>query len=407
MGKDTTIISDLRIFFSKNDTSRAISSIMGVMEYIKIRSGQIGVTKKANCKLTALQVFNLLVLFPFFMVKNASSFAFSSLGRLFMCEKDMFYRFMNDGNVNWRSLLYSMSQQLVKCIRKQSTRSSADPVCLIIDDTDAPKTGVRTELIGRVWSHVLQKSILGYKCLTLMLSDGCSQMFIDFSLHGEQGKNKEKVQGLTAGQRKARFSKDYKGQAVQERVDEYLRKKTETAIGMITNAIKRGFPVRLHPCRQLVHEYRPRQVRGHTAHQVPFARNGQAREHEVRHRVWVLECQPDNKSSQEGQTLQVLPHTQMYILPNRRAACGEEGKAVLLQARKERRVERPAHHGQVHHIPQGIQALCQTLGHRSGLQGLQVAAQPRKMPVAVFLCTDSKLHPDLDAVQHPMYGKEV
>ena len=88
---------------------------------------------------------------------------------------------------------------------------------------------------------MLQKSILGYKCLTLMLSDGCSQMFIDFSLHGEQGKNKEKVQGLTAGQRKARFSKDYKGQAVQERVDEYLRKKTETAIGMIKNAIKRGF----------------------------------------------------------------------------------------------------------------------------------------------------------------------
>ena len=112
MGKDTTIISDLRIFFSKNDTSRAISSIMGVMEHIKIRSRQIGVTKKANCKLTALQVFNLLVLFPFFMVKNASSFAFSSLGRLFLCEKDMSYRFMNDGNVNWRSLLYSMAPSI-------------------------------------------------------------------------------------------------------------------------------------------------------------------------------------------------------------------------------------------------------------------------------------------------------
>ena len=38
----------------------------------------------------------------------------------------------------------------------------------------------------------------GYKCLTMMLSDGVSQLFLDFSLHGEEGKDKQKVQGLTA-----------------------------------------------------------------------------------------------------------------------------------------------------------------------------------------------------------------
>lgn len=63
------------------------------------------------------------------------------------------------------------------------------PFCLIIDDTDAPKTGMRTELIGRIWSYVHQKSILGYKCLTMMLSNGVSQLLLDFSLHGEEGKD--------------------------------------------------------------------------------------------------------------------------------------------------------------------------------------------------------------------------
>ena len=241
MGKDTTIFSDLRSFFSKKDNNRAISCIMGVMEHMIIRSNLIGVEKRGNCKLTALQVLHLLILFPFFMVRNASKYSCSSLCRMFMCEKDMFYRFMNDGNVNWRKLLYSMSMQLIKKTRKESTRPSGSPVCLIIDDTDAPKSGMRTELIGRVWSHVLQKSILGYKCLTLMLSDGCSQLFIDFSLHGEEGKDKEKVQGLTAKQRKARFSKSYEGQAAETRVEEYLHKKTDTAIEMVKNAIKRGF----------------------------------------------------------------------------------------------------------------------------------------------------------------------
>ena len=47
-----------------------------------------------------------------------------------------------------------------------------------------------------------------------MLSDGVSQIFLDFSLHGEEGKNKQKVQGLTAKQRKARFTENHEGQAV-------------------------------------------------------------------------------------------------------------------------------------------------------------------------------------------------
>lgn len=67
---------------------------MGVMEHINIRSSQIGVEKKENCKLTTLQVLNLLVLFPFFVVKNASRYSNSSLSKLFNCDKYMFYRFM-------------------------------------------------------------------------------------------------------------------------------------------------------------------------------------------------------------------------------------------------------------------------------------------------------------------------
>jgi len=152
----------------------------------------------------------------------------------------MFYRFMNDGNVKWRKLLYAMNLQLIKKISGSTTVHHDKPVCLIIDDTDAPKTGMTTELIGRIWSHVHQKSILGYKCLTMMLSDGVSQLFLDFSLHGEEGKDKQKVQGLTAKQRKARYTGDHEGQAVKERVDEYLMKKTDKAIDMVKYAIKRG-----------------------------------------------------------------------------------------------------------------------------------------------------------------------
>ena len=53
----------------------SIFIIMGVMEHINIRSSQIGVEKKENCKFTTLLVLNLLMLFPFFIVKNASRYS--------------------------------------------------------------------------------------------------------------------------------------------------------------------------------------------------------------------------------------------------------------------------------------------------------------------------------------------
>ena len=210
------------------------------MECINIRPSQIGTEKKENCKFTNVQVLNLLMLFPFFVVRNAYQYSGSSLSRLFSCEKDMFYRFMNDGNVKWRKLLYAMNLQLMRKISRSTDAPHESPVCLIIDDTDDPKSGRKSELIGKVFSHILHKTILGYKCMTLLYTDGLSQLFLDFSLHGEEGRKPEKKQGLTDKQRSERFSADYTGQCVEERIKEYTMKKTDKAIEMVKYAIKRG-----------------------------------------------------------------------------------------------------------------------------------------------------------------------
>ena len=210
------------------------------MECINIRPKQIGAEKKENCKFTNVQVLNLLMLFPFFVVRNAYQYSGSSLSRLFSCEKDMFYRFMNDGNVKWRKLLYAMNLQLLRKISRSSETQNDRPVCLIIDDTDAPKSGRKCELIGKVFSHIEHKTILGYKCLTLLYTDGLSQLMLDFSLHGEEGRKPDRKQGLTDKERKARFSEDHSGEAVEERIREYTMKKTDKAIEMVKYAIKRG-----------------------------------------------------------------------------------------------------------------------------------------------------------------------
>ena len=100
MNKSRKIIGELQDFFANNDASKAINSIATIMTSIRIHSKAIGSVKNPNCKFTCLQVLQLLVLFPFFSVKNAANYSSSALGKLFACHKDMSYRFMNDGNFN-------------------------------------------------------------------------------------------------------------------------------------------------------------------------------------------------------------------------------------------------------------------------------------------------------------------
>ena len=91
-----------------------------------------------------------------------------------------------------------MNLQLTRKISRSTEAGHDKPVCLIIDDTDAPKSGRKSELIGKIFSHLEHKSILGYKCLTLLLSDGLSHLFLDFSRGGTQAGKETGADGQTA-----------------------------------------------------------------------------------------------------------------------------------------------------------------------------------------------------------------
>ena len=152
MNKNRHIIGELQEFFANNDAGKAINSISTIMNSIRIQIKVIGSVKNSNCKFTCLQVLQLLMLFPFFSVKNAANYSTSSLSKVFACHKDMFYRFMNDGNINWRAIIYSVFRQLYSRVSRKTT-SKAGVKCVIIDDTDLPKTGFKTESIGKVFSQ--------------------------------------------------------------------------------------------------------------------------------------------------------------------------------------------------------------------------------------------------------------
>lgn len=149
---------------------------------------------------------------------------------------------MAQDNVDWRHIIYRVTGQLIKktAVRKDHQQSRL-PSVLIADDSDLPKTGMRMEKIGKIFSYVHQKCILGYKALVLCWSDGTSQYVLDASLHGEKGKVEGKEQGLTAKQREDRYSRERdKDSHTTKRLEEFFMGKGEKLLEMVRRAIKSG-----------------------------------------------------------------------------------------------------------------------------------------------------------------------
>ena len=212
-------------------------TIMEVIKGIRMNEQTLfGRKSRCNSKYSLLQVFQLLLVCPCFMIRNPFRIYGSPLGGKLGCRKDVFYEFLNDGRTDWRKLMYHIVCQLWTKVIVRSDHKPTD-TCLMIDDTDFPKTGRRMENIGRVYSHLEHRSILGFKALFLGITDGISQMLLDFSILGEKGRKGN--YGMSQSELSRRYSTERDGNAaVQTRFAEYSMSKIDLAIEMIGRAIR-------------------------------------------------------------------------------------------------------------------------------------------------------------------------
>ena len=239
MSKDTNFISEIGRYFKENDATSAMNHIMDITRMLNLSEKRLfGAESRCNCKYSQLQVLQLLLLFPCFMVRNAFSYATSSLRGIASCGKDVFYRFLSREDHDWRKILVDVTTQLWRKARTGTERDTSAPVCLMVDDTDYPKRGIQTEMIGKVFSHVEHKMILGFKGLFLGITDGVTQMLMDFCLVGEKGK--KGTYSLKREQLDARFTKE-RGEDCHtaRRIREYDESKITLMIEMVKRLIAR------------------------------------------------------------------------------------------------------------------------------------------------------------------------
>jgi hypothetical protein len=233
-------LSELRNVLSNNDkTSEGLVSFFVKLKFDKVCKVFDGVKNKGFGVADSLLILCLLQL------SHLSVWAMfrSGINTLNEGGKDVYYRMKNNPMFDWRKLLLTAAKQSVSLTNKGCTDIETTLVkCFILDDTTIEKTGYKIESIGKVYDHVSQRMILGFKMLTLGYWDGKSFMGLDFSLHREKGKQATKPYGLKPKQVKEQYHKVRPENSPQsKRVKELDISKIVNAIKMLKRAVRNGF----------------------------------------------------------------------------------------------------------------------------------------------------------------------
>ena len=238
--KVSTLFSEIHKFFKEKSSESAISCLTQTLRGISMREKVLFEKETRFNALYSLEwILSMLIIYPCLLVKNPFSYAQSSFGKLCGASKDVFYRFLNDDSFDWRKIMSHITGQIWRRVSVRTDHSDS-PVCLIVDDTDYPKRGIHAEKIGRIFSHVSHKMVLGFKSLVLAISDRKSQMVIDFELVGEPGKNGN--HSMSESELNGRFTKDRDEESASaKRAGNYVRSKIELLKEMVKRAIKNGY----------------------------------------------------------------------------------------------------------------------------------------------------------------------
>jgi hypothetical protein len=197
--------------------------------------------------------FNLVLSFLIWMTihsKNTVNSSLSDLSDNGVClGKDVYYRFKNSEKICWRRILwYIVAKFLLQTRSKrgkcEEKAGKSKPCCLILDDTLIEKTGRKIEKIGRVWDHVTNRMVLGFRLLAGLYFDGKSAIPVDFSLVREKGKREEKPFGMSKKELRRQLSKKrIKDSEGILRVKELDISKITLSIEIFLRTVLYGIPV--------------------------------------------------------------------------------------------------------------------------------------------------------------------
>ena len=121
----------------------------------------------------------LIVLLPF-LKRTLNDFRSTNyIQNSINAQKDTYYRFLNCERFNWRRLIYLVALKVIASCEDVPLSQKT----LIADDTIAPKSGKKMELVSYHFDHKENRSILGNQCLQLGYHNGINFFPLDVSFN--------------------------------------------------------------------------------------------------------------------------------------------------------------------------------------------------------------------------------
>jgi predicted nucleic acid-binding Zn finger protein len=186
------------------------------------------------------EVLSVLILMVVHSEKTVHSYLTGFYGIGVSMGKDVFYRIKNRETIGWRMILWHIAARFMRITAEKSTILRDKPRYLIFDDSTIEKSGKKMEFIGRVWDHVKQCSVLGFKLLVMLYWDGVSSIPLDFSIHREKGKREAYPGGMRKKDLRRRYSKKrIKETYSAKRIKELDMNKIEMVLKMFYSAVYR------------------------------------------------------------------------------------------------------------------------------------------------------------------------
>jgi len=237
--KDIKKIEEIQTDF--NPENFDVEKIMSIFKAMKLKDSfsEFNYLKRSGYS------FKLVLSLLIVMVVLANKTVSSSLSHLYgygiSIGKDVFYRLKNNEKICWRRILWHIGMKFIQITTANSVlRESGKPRYLIFDDTTVEKSGKKMEYIGRVWDHVKQRSVLGFKILVMLYWDGISSIPLDFSIHREKGRRKSYPYGMRKKDLRRQYSKKrIKGSESGKRVKDLDTNKIEMMLKMFYRAVYR------------------------------------------------------------------------------------------------------------------------------------------------------------------------
>jgi hypothetical protein len=142
-------------------------------------------------------------------------------------QKDAVYRFLNDCCYNWRKFLLLLSSQIIRTRIVPLTDEKRVNVFIIDDSLFSRSRSKAVELLARVWDHVDNRYVRGFRMLTLGWSDGNTFLPLAFSLLSSE-KESNRLRGMND-------SVDKRTNGYQRR-KEAIRKSTDVLLDLLKQA---------------------------------------------------------------------------------------------------------------------------------------------------------------------------